>query len=184
MGILRIADFNEHGFPQACENTLKGMSLKDDNSCDDDCDRTVTLKSANFLTNEIVRVKQLRSLGASAILVDVTRNDGGDDWNEAVARSLSSRPLVDERQGLIKNPQLTKKLTNELRAIQDDLHRGVEPREVLETAASQLRKDISLSKEKCDRSRAFEDGTFSCSLVVDGGLFWSGVLPYAKPIIR
>jgi C-terminal processing protease CtpA/Prc len=52
---------------------------------------------------------------------------------------------------------------------------------VLEEAAIRLRSAIARSKESCDRSRVFDDGKLSCSLVADDLLFWSGVLPYAKP---
>jgi hypothetical protein len=182
VGVIRIADFNEHGFPLACEITIKEMHLRADSACDRQCDETVTLRTANFLTSTIInRANQLRSLGASAILIDVTRNDGGDDWNEAVARSLSRVPLIDERRGFIKHPAWTRKLTNDLGNVQSDLDRGAQPRQVLEKAAAQLRNDIALSKQTCDMSSAFVDGSINCSLVVDGGLFWSGVLPYAKP---
>lgn len=182
LGIIRIADFDEHGFPLACENALKEMHLQEDSSCDGDCDRAVTFKSANFLTKIVVnRARLLRSFGASVILVDVTHNDGGDDWNEAIARSLSPLPLFDEHIGFIKHLAWTQKLDHDLRRVQSDIDKGAQPNQLLEKAAGQLRNDIKLSKQTCDRTSAFVDGSLHCSLVVDGGLFGSGLLPYAKP---
>ncbi|MGC1873006.1 MAG: S41 family peptidase [Acidobacteriaceae bacterium] len=182
LGLIRIASFNEHGFPMECSNTIREMHLSDASACDRDCAKTIALKTANSLTEAIVnRAEQLRSLGASALLIDVTRNDGGDDWNEAVARSLSSIPLVDERIGFIRYPTWTTNLESRLNDLESDLDKGAAPRSVLEEAAHKLRLAIAQSKEPCDRSRVFEDGSLNCSLVVKNILFWSGVLPYAKP---
>ncbi len=182
LGLIRIASFTEHGFPMECSNTIRGMHLSNTSVCDRDCAKTIALKTANSLTETIVnRARQLRSLGASALLIDVTRNDGGDDWNEAVARSLSSIPLVNEGIGFIRYPNWTTTLESRLEDVESDLSKGAEPKSVLEKAAQTLRLAIAQSKEHCDRSRVFEDGSLNCSLVVKNILFWSGVLPYAKP---
>jgi hypothetical protein len=182
IGVIRIAYFDEHGFPSACEDTIKKMQLSDASACDRACARTIALSTINALTRAIVnRAEQLRSLGASALLVDVTHNDGGDDWNEAVARSLSSIPLVDEHQGFLKHKTWTTILENALRSVEADLSKGAGPRDVLEKAAEQLRTNIAQSKEPCDNSHVFEDGRLTCSFVVNSGRYWSGILAYAKP---
>jgi peptidase S41-like protein len=184
VGVLRIASFTEQGFPLACESTVRDMRLDDDSACDADCPRgDIALEAGNRLTEAIVRrAQQLRALGASALLIDITHNGGGDDWNEAVARSLSPIPLVyEEHTGFIKHPAWTAILQDRLQKVESDLNTGAEQSQILTQAALLLRKDIGLSKETCDRSRVFDDGILNCSLVVDGGLFWSGVLPYAKP---
>jgi hypothetical protein len=184
VGVLRIASFTEHGFPSACESTVRDMHLNDDSACDADCPRgDIAREAGNRLTDAIVlRAQQLRALGASALLIDITHNGGGDDWNEAVARSLSPILLVyEEHTGFIKHPAWTEILQNRLQKVESDLSARAEPRQILMQAALLLRKDIALSKETCDHSRVFDDGILNCSLVVDGGLFWSGVLPYAKP---
>jgi hypothetical protein len=182
VAVLRIASFTEHSFPLACESTVRDMHLNDDSACDH-CPRgDIARETGNRLTETIVRrAQQLRTLGASVLLIDITRNGGGDDWNQPVARSLSPIPLVEERSGFIKHPHWTAILENRLQKVESDLSAGAEPRQILTEAALLLRKDIALSKETCDRSRVFDDGILNCSLVVDGGLFWSGVLPYAKP---
>jgi hypothetical protein len=182
VGVLRIASFTEHSFPSACESAVRDMHLNDDSACDH-CPRgDIAREAGNRLTEALVRrAQQLRALGASALLVDITHNSGGDDWNQPVVRSLSPIPLVEERSGFIKHPHWTAILEDRLQKVESDLSEGAEPRELLMEAARELRKDIALSKETCDRSRVFDDGILNCSLVVDGGLFWSGVLPYAKP---
>jgi len=75
----------------------------------------------------------------------------------------------------------TNKLTRDLSVVEADLERHEEPTEILEQAAERLKHDITLSRQTCDLSSAFVDGSIRCSLVADGGLFWSGVYPYAKP---
>lgn len=181
VGVIRIAYFNEHGFPEACENTIRGMGLTDTSACDGDCARAVALTTTNHLTEAVVRrAHQMQTLGATKLLVDLTHNDGGDDWNEAVARSLASVPLADERRNFIKYRSWTAKLERDLGSVQQDLSNNREPKTVLEYAADQLNEAIAQSKEPCDRSSAFETGAVACSLAGQG-LFWSGVLPYAKP---
>ena len=182
VGVIRIASFDEHGFPSECEAVIREIHLNDASVCDRNCARTVALQTANRLTALIAsRAQQLRTLGASALVIDITRNDGGDDWNEAVARTLSRIPLTEERRGFIKHPMWTAKLERDLAQVESDIKKGREPRNVLEGAAGELRNDIALSRQTCDRSGVFETGNLPCSLVVKGDLFWSGILSYAKP---
>lgn len=65
--------------------------------------------------------------------------------------------------------------------MESDLNKGAAPRSVLEEAAGKLRSAITASQQPRDRSRVFEGGSLNCSLVLTNVLFWSGVLPYAKP---
>jgi hypothetical protein len=182
LGLIRIALLNEHAFPEECEQAVLEMRLADEGKCDEHCEHDIALGTANRLTAEIVkRAQQFRSVGASALLVDVTDNGGGSDWNEAVVRSLSSVPLVEDHRGFIKHEHWTTELEIQLRSVEADLKSGAEPKAVLEEAATRLRSAIARGKESCDRSPAFREGKLDCSLVVDDILFWSGVLPYAKP---
>ncbi len=182
LGLIRIPLFSEHAFPGECEKTIREMHLTDESKCDKECERAVALATANRVTAAMVmRSEQLRGVGASALLVDVTRNDGGSDWNEAVSRSLSSVPLTEDRRGFIKNEHWTIELQTQLHGVEADLERGAEPKVVLQEAAARLRSAIARSRDLCNRSRVFYDGRLDCSLVVNDLLFWSGVLPYAKP---
>ena len=182
IGLIRIAEFSEHAFPSECEKAIREMRLTDESKCDKGCERNIAVQTANLLTEAIVkRANQFRGLGASAILLDLTHNDGGSDWNEAVVRSLSNIPLTDDRIGFIKSEHWTRELESRLRGVEADLKNGAEPKAVLEEAAARLRSAIARSKEPCDRSRVFSDGKLDCSLVVSDLLFWSGILPYAEP---
>jgi hypothetical protein len=182
LGLIRIAEFSEHAFPTECEKTIQEIHLNNESQCDQECEDRIATQTGDRLTAAITkRVQQLHELGASGLLLDITRNGGGSDWYEAVSRSLSSVPLTDARRGFIKHEHWTTELESELWGVEADLKNGKEPSGVLEEAAIRLRTAVARSKEPCDRSHVFNDGKVGCSLVVDDILFWSGVLPYARP---
>ncbi|MFT4113900.1 S41 family peptidase [Silvibacterium sp.] len=182
VGVIRIANFNEHGFPDACENALGELHLDDKSACDHSCQIRVALRASNYLTAEVVkRANQLHTLGATALLIDITHNDGGDDWNEAVARSLTPVRLIEEHQGFLKVPFWTARLQDYLHSVESDISAGKQPQKVLTAAAERLKMAIAESEEPCDRSHVFDDGRLTCSLVGEEKLYWGGILPYAKP---
>jgi hypothetical protein len=182
LGVLRISTFSEHGFPEDCEITVQEMKLPDDAQCDGDCKNKIERATADRLTAELVSLtQQFRKRGAAGVLVDITHNGGGSDWYEPAVRSLSSVPLTDAHQGFIKHEHWTTELESRLQQVEGDLKAGREPKPVIEKAAATLRNAIARSKESCDRSHAFADGKTDCTLEVDDLLYWSDVLPYAKP---
>jgi hypothetical protein len=183
LGVIRIPIFSEHAFADACKQVVAELHLADSGACDSQCADTIEHKTGDRLTAAILqRSAQLQSAGATAILVDVTHNDGGSDWVESPSRALSRLPL---RQpgfiAFIKHEHWTKQLQEQLNDVETDLKNGGEPKDVLQQAATVLRSGISRSQEKCDRSRVWTDGQLSCSLVVSDLLYVSGVLPYAQP---
>jgi hypothetical protein len=182
VGIIRLASLTEHGFPGACEQVVAAAGLRDLNACDDGCRQLLAIHVANALTQALVsRAQELRTSGATALLVDLTNNNGGDDWYEAAVRTLSPVRLVDARRGFIRSAHWTAELEGELRDVEADRQAGAQPTQVLDEAANRLRKAIAESERACDRHRAFADGSITCSSTVDDALYWSGVLPYAKP---
>ena len=182
LGVIRFAIFSEHAFPDACEAVVQSMHLADSDKCDQECKNKVGYKTGDLLTAALVRRSaQLQSAGASAILVDITHNDGGSDWVDSVVRALSGTPLRESPYGFIKHEHWTKELQERLADVEKDLKQGKEPKDVLQLAAERLRSGIARSQEKCDLSSVWKDGKLTCSLVVSGLLYSSGVLPYAEP---
>ena len=159
------------------------MQLADSAPCDSQCADTIEHKTGDRLTAAILlRSAELQSAGATAILIDVTHNDGGSDWVEAPPRALSNVPLREPGfSAFIKHEHWTKQLQDQLNDVETDLKNANGPKDVLEQAAAVLRRAIARSQEKCDRSRVWTDGQLSCSLVVNDLLYVSGVLPYAQP---
>src|SRR5207245_8966801 len=105
VGVLRIALFSEHSSPEVCEDILREMRLDTSAPCDSTCADSIDLASANRLTAEIDRrARELRTRGATAILVDITRNGGGPNWVEAPPRALSRVPPSAPRPAFLRTP--------------------------------------------------------------------------------
>lgn len=185
LGIIRVAIFSEHAYPDACQQTVSELHLSDTDKCDKQCENNIEIETANRLTEAIVRrSEQLHAAGASAILVDISRNGGGSNWVEASTRVLSRVPLREPRSGFIKHEHWTAQLKEKLADIEADLKKGAGPKDVLDVlteAATRLRSGIARSEEHCDRSRVWSDGKLNCSLIVNDILFADSILPYAKP---
>lgn len=181
LGVIRIPVFGERWFPDACEQAFRDLHLTD-TRCDQGCKNKLQHATGNLLTAILMkRTAELQSAGASAIVVDITRNDGGSDWVDPVVRSFSPIPLRESPWGFIKHEHWTKELEQRLSQVESDLKSGKEPKQTLEEAAARLQSAVALSEEKCDRSSVWTSGKLTCSLVVSGVLYSSGVLPYAAP---
>jgi hypothetical protein len=182
LGVIRIAIFSEHWFPDACEQAVRQMNLADSTKCDEKCENTIEREAGNQLTAAIVRRSaQLQAAGASAILIDITHNGGGSNWVEGPPRVLSRVPLRESRFAFIKHEHWTKQLKDQLADVESDLKNGTGPKDVLQDAAARLRAGIARTQEPCDRSRVWTDGTLPCSLLVTDVLSNGGILPYAEP---
>ena len=182
IGILRIGLFSETAYPDICEQAVRKLNIAEDLDCDENCSNSIELEAANLLTTALVRQENaLRQAGATALLLDVTHNGGGSNWVEAPPRALSSVPLRDVQFAFIKHEHWTKQLQERLADIHADITKGAGPREVLEQAATKMRKAIDESKLPCNRTEVWQTGKLNCSLLVKGLLYTSGVLPYAKP---
>lgn len=182
LGVIRIAIFTEHAFPEACEQAVQQLRLEKIDKCDDQCENAIEREAGNVLTSVLVkRAAQLQAAGATALLVDIAHNGGGSNWVEAPPRVLSRVPLRESRFGFIKHEHWTKQLKEQLADVETDLKKGAEPKEILADAAARLKSGIARTQEPCDRSQVWTDGTLPCSLLVTDVLFNGGILPYAKP---
>jgi len=182
LGVLRIALFSEHSSPEVCEEVVREKHLEANAPCDASCADSIDLTSANRLTAEIERrARELRTHGATAILVDVTRNGGGSNWAEAPPRVLSRVALSEPRLAFLKHPHWTPQLEQKLREIESDVQAGRGPRALLEEAAARLRRGIAATREPCDRSSVWVTGKIGCSMLVSDVLFTDGLVAHARP---
>jgi hypothetical protein len=182
LGVLRIATFSEHWFPDACEQAVHRLHLENTDKCDEPCENTIEREAGNVLTSALVRrASQLQTAGATALLVDIAHNGGGSNWVEAPPRVLSRVPLRESRFAFIKHEHWTRQLKDQLADVETDLKKGSGPKDVLQEAATRLRTGIARTQEPCDRSRVWTEGTLPCSLLVTDVLFNGGILPYAEP---
>ncbi|MBV8477167.1 MAG: hypothetical protein JOZ36_10915 [Acidobacteria bacterium] len=181
-GLIRIGVFTEKGFPDVCHQAEQQMGLSANAACDVACADKVEVKTADLLTAALTtRAEQMRHAGATALLIDITRNGGGSDWVDAPPRALSAKPLRDPRKSFVKSDHWLRQLEDTLRDIVADQHNGHASDPFLRDAALRLRKAIAASKQPCDASKVWVTGKLDCSFLAKGFLFASGVLRYAAP---
>lgn len=109
LGVIRIALFEPQGFPEICKAALATLSLSADKPCDDACGQKLD-DAANDIYSDafIEQLETLKKASPDALLVDITRNGGGSDWAEAVARMLTSKRLVSERMDFVRGEHWVK----------------------------------------------------------------------------
>jgi hypothetical protein len=186
MGIVRIANFGETGYPEACQEAVQQLHMPTEeyDACkpESQCGGEVRRATGNLLTRDLVRrVASLQKAGAQRLLIDITNNDGGSNWVLPVVRSVSPIPLEDMRIAFIKNPHWTRDFRSQLVDVEADLKAKKQPEETLGSARTTLQKAIALSEEKCNLSSVWTTGERPCSLLVPDLIYFSGLLPYAKP---
>jgi Peptidase family S41 len=186
MGTVRIANFGETGYPEACQEAVQQLhiSTEEYDACkpESQCEEQVRRATGNLLTREVVRrIASLQKAGAQRILIDITNNDGGSDWVQPVVRSVSTIALEDMRIAFIKNPHWAKDFRSQLVDVEADLKAKKQPEEILRSARTTLQKAIALSEEKCNLSSVWTTSERPCSLLAPDLIYFSGLLPYAKP---
>jgi Peptidase family S41 len=90
---------NYHPLPELCADTRDRLEIPADSSCDEKC--TDRLESAEYevMSRDLaLRVKELKRLGSTVLLIDITGNGGGSEWAEAAARIVSPFGLRSERR--------------------------------------------------------------------------------------
>lgn len=120
VGIIRIGIFQPQGFPELCRTAISTLRAAVAKPCDDQCQDQITDWIYSRLTAALEdRARQLRGVGASVLLIDITGNGGGSEWAEAVARIFSGRRIVSERRGMVRGEHWAKQwrdLEQQLRA--------------------------------------------------------------------
>ena len=109
VGVMRIGLFEPQGFPQLCQSALAALSIPADKPCDDACDDRIT-NHANTEMSEafVAQLEALMATKPDALLVDITRNGGGNDWAEAAARMLTAVRLKSERLMFVRGEHWAK----------------------------------------------------------------------------
>ena len=115
VGLVRIALFSEHRFPDLCEAAASQFGLRKDSPCDEACGNRVELRAADLLTAALERqLGVLKDCSIDALLVDITGNGGGSDWVEPAARTLTGKRLRSPRIGFIKHEHWAKDFNTRL----------------------------------------------------------------------
>jgi hypothetical protein len=178
--VVRIAFFAPRAFPEYCGRAALAAGLQPDSACDDDCGNAIEGRAGRLLNDDLVAtVRELERAGATLILVDVTRNDGGSDWSEVVARVLAG-PLHSARIAMLKHPAWTAFVEQRLQLLDAAALTATGPTGTrLRRAAARLQEARAALSQPCDLGaawRASETSTApSCSNLIDGVLFATGV---------
>jgi hypothetical protein len=182
IGLLRIAIFSEHWFPDLCETAASELGLHKDSACDEACGDRVELKAADLLTAALERqLGALKAASIDALLVDITGNGGGSDWVEPAARVLTRKPLRSPRIGFIKHEHWAKDFQSRLADIERDAAQATGPRrDMLKRAADTYRRALAAAKEPVARDAVWQSKPVPALVAKDPELFASGILPYAR----
>lgn len=182
IGLLRIAIFSEHWFPDLCETAASELGLHKDTPCDEACGDRVELRAADLLTAALER--QLAALKASsidALLVDITGNGGGSDWVEPAARVLTSKPLRSPRIGFIKHEHWAKDFQSRLTDVERDAARATgDRRQMLTRAADTYRRALAAAKEPVARDAVWQNQPVPALVAKDPEIFAAGIFPFAR----
>ncbi len=183
LGILRIAIFTEHNFPDLCETVLKHLGLTDSSVCQSGCEDLVERRTADLLTAALERqLVALNNENIAALIVDITGNGGGSNWVEPAARVLTKKRLRSPRTEFIRHRHWVEELKEELQTVLADSGKTPSHNKNLDKATALLRRAITEAEKPCDISMIWEDRTPPCSLVVtEPVLYPDCILPYAKP---
>ena len=166
LGIIRIALFSEHAYPEICELAVRDLHLAENAACDEECGDQLELTTANLLTAALVRrAEALRAAGATSFLIDITHNGGGSDWAEVPPRVLSSVPLHDSKVAFIRHEHWTKQLQDRLQDVQTNIKNQSGSKTLLEAEARALDKAIDESRQPCNRTALWDTGKLSCSML-------------------
>lgn len=179
LGIVRLGLFVESAYPVACAEAARTLGLATDAPCDATCAERRDAAAAHVLDTALVdTVRALRAAGAAMLVLDISDNGGGSDWNEAVARRLAG-PLRSARIALLKHPAWQG-------WIDDRLH-NLGPEAPEAHALRRLRAQLA---PPCDLSAAWSDGEIAigarplpCSMLVNGQLHALGTVePWGPPV--
>jgi Peptidase family S41 len=180
IGLVRIALFSEHCFPDLCEAAASQFGLHKDSACDEACGKRVELRAADLLTAALERqLGVLKACSIDALLVDITGNGGGSDWVEPAARTLTSKRLRSPRIGFIKHEHWVKTFNMHLQDVERDA--AVHPQSLIAQAAETYRRALSEAKQPVARDAIWRNKPVPSLVAKDPELFASGALPYFKP---
>ncbi len=170
LGIVRLGLFVESAYPAACAEAARALGLPPDAPCDAACTERRDAAAARALDAALVStVRALRTSGAVMLVIDITDNGGGSDWNEAVARRLAG-PLRSARVAMLKHPAWQEWVDERLGKLGPDAPEAATWRRL----RGQLAQTCDLSAAWSDREFAEGARPLPCSPLVHGHLHTLG----------
>lgn len=184
IGVLRIALFDQHPYPELCREAAGQLGISQQGLCAEGCAGPLEREAANLLTRRLEeQIEALRREGATELLVDLTGNGGGNNWVGVAARTLTRVRLREPRQGFIRHPHWTAQFENQIALIRQD-RETASPRyrPLLDRASERFARALQAARQPCPRHGLWRGEEPGCTLVsFDGPLFSSGVFDYLPP---
>jgi Peptidase family S41 len=188
-GIVRIPSFVPVHYFQLCKQAAAAAGIMPAQPCDSNCEDKLDRAIGRALSDALQEVLQkLERMQPAAIAVDLTDNGGGNDWAEVAARIIGGA-LRSPEVGLLKHPAWLPTLDEKRREIEAALsaatgewrERLIKSRELVMTAADEVRHPCDLSSAWTDPELARGSKRLPCTTVVRGLYFSSGPEVHANP---
>lgn len=183
VGAIQIDLFDEHRFPELCEQAAQALHVTT-GPCGDGCAGPLERETANLLTRRLEeQIEFLKRWGIRALVVDISNNGGGSNWVGPAVRLFTARRLSESRQGFIRHPHWVGQLSGRLSEVEADLKTSdPKDRPLLDRAIAAYRAALTDARTSCRRDGMWKGEKPPCSLVSTAGpLYAAGVLRYAPP---
>jgi hypothetical protein len=106
LGIVRIGVFSPQGSPSLCDEATKALAITPTSPCEKACRESIFAWTYRRFTDDFEnRLRQLSNTGADVLLIDLSDNDGGSEWAEAVARMVTAKPVTSARIGMLRGAE-------------------------------------------------------------------------------
>lgn len=183
VGVIAIGLIGAGARPELCRQAVAALHLAPGSPCDDGCkdriDRSVNARYTEAFAAQIVAVK---AAGATALLVDIAGNGGGNEWADAAARMQTAKRLVSERMAFVRGEQWTKNLL----ALEAMLRRDADSAAgsdgtMLRNFANQAHAKAAVAATPCGSGPLLLGRKPHCTWL-GAGFFVSGPLATADPI--
>lgn len=186
-GVVRIALFSSYAHGSACAEVWTRIRDTLPDRCGDDCSMALdSMVDDAVLARLSERLRSLAAAGARVLLVDLTGNGGGEDIVDPMARLVTRVPLHAAAKPVLRHPHAVAQLERLREGLAPDLARTDLPpteRTMVKSAAARLDSLITETRRPCDWSVIWHEGAAAarCSMLVEGGLYSTGLLDYAAP---
>ena len=167
LGFVRIPRFRGAEFPELCQQawaaTLKAGKTPSARVIGEQMDDL-------FLQSLAARLKALEAAGATALLIDIGGNGGGNDLGDWTARLFTDRPVKSAPLLMVDSPVSNAYFDEEIEGLKD-----ASPKPGVLAALKYFETGkASIGKSRCDRSWAWREqwawsATAACSGLIGAG---------------
>ena len=182
--VLRISIFSPDFYTQSCEEIWEIYRNSISDTCGDNCLNNFSIKLANSLLEKLnQQLEILQKNKFEALIVDIGDNGGGTNWVDAIARTLTSKPLYASKFALVKHPKSVEIFESNLKEINLDLENknlNKKEKQFLTSAKKNLEKLITQAKNNCNNSTFWtsNESLQTCMMTTSAPFFASGLFPY------